>query len=303
VVEKLIEKLRSDEYITLETTPGHTPSIDSLIETLKEYDLASKVDGFSATDNPLAKLKYSALLASVRIQNEFNKPVICTMSMRDRNKIALQSDLLGANDFNVRSVLALTGDGAKMSDQPHTKGVFEGNSNLLLQMIQSFNCGMNYAGKPFSIAPKHIYPFAVSNSYAKNFTSLEKKIHNKIKNYAVGIITQPVYDIEIAKKLLDIVDSAKSEFNDDRENTELILGLFPITKLRTAQFLSAHVPGIYVPDNWIDSLTNANKISPEEERKVGLELSRNLFEDIKKLHPKIHLMTANNFDIANELLS
>ena len=82
----------------------------------------------------------------------------------------------------------------------------------------------------------------------------------------------------------------------------MILGIFPITKLRTAQFLSAHVPGIYVPQTWIDALTKASKISEDEEKKVGLELSKKLFYDINNLHPKIHLMTANNFDIASEIL-
>lgn len=302
MIESLIEKLRTSEYITLETTPGHTPTLDSLVSTIKQYDLASRVDGFSATDNPLARLKYSSLLASVRLQQEFCKPVICTMSMRDRNKIALQSDLLGANDFDVRAILALTGDSAKMSDQPNTKGVFEGNSTLLMQMIQSFNNGMSYAGKPFGIAPKPIYTFAVSNSYAKNFASLEKRLYQKVKNNAVGIITQPVFDIEIAKRLLEIFEKVTKEFSDDRAKSQLILGVFPITKLRTAQFLSSHVPGIYVPDMWVEELTIANKISENEEKKVGLELSKKLYEDIKNIHPKIHLMTANNFDIAYEIL-
>jgi 5,10-methylenetetrahydrofolate reductase len=302
VIEELITKLRDDKYLTLETTPGHTPSINTLLGKLKEYDLSSKVDGFSATDSPLARLKYSALMASIKIQSEFDKPVICTMSMRDRNKIALQSDLLGANDFDIRAILALTGDPASMSDQPHTKGVFEGNSTLLMQMIQSFNTGMDFAGKPFKESPKPIYTYAVSNSYAKNFKTIEKKLYQKVKNYSVGIITQPVFDIDIAKKLIEIFDSAKSEFSDDRAKSQLILGVFPIVRLRTAQFLASHVPGIYVPDEWIEKLTSANKISEEEERKVGLELSKNLLADIQALHPKVHLMTANNFDLANELL-
>jgi 5,10-methylenetetrahydrofolate reductase len=302
VIEDLIYKLKNDKYLTLETTPGHTPSLDPLIDKIKNYDLASRVDGFSATDSPLAKLKYSALLASIKLQSTFGKPVICTMSMRDRNKIGLQSDLLGANDFDIRAILALTGDSAKMSDQPHTKGVFEGNSTLLMQMIQSFNMGMDFAGKPLKDRPKPIYTYAVTNSYAKSFKSLEKRMYQKIKNHSIGIITQPVYDVDIAKKLLEIVDDVKSEFSDNRADAQLILGIFPITKLRTAQFLSAHVPGIFVPDEWVEKLTVANKISEQEERKVGLELSKNLFDTIKELHPKIHLMTANNFDLANELI-
>ncbi|MEA3354854.1 MAG: methylenetetrahydrofolate reductase [Campylobacterota bacterium] len=300
--ETLIKKLQEDKYITLETTPSHEPVFDNIIDKIEQYNLYKKVDGFSTTDNPLAKLKYNAMFAALKLQDSFNKPVIATMSMRDRNKIALQSDLLGANDFNVRAVLALTGDPAHMSDQPHTKGVFEGNSNMLLEIVNSFNNGMDYAGKPFKHPPKEIFPFSVVNSYAKNMKSLEKKMSKKILNRTRGIITQPVYDINNAKKLLEYFNNAKSGFADERAKSQLILGVFPITKLRTAQFLSAHVPGIYVPQNWLDALTKASKIGEEEEYKVGIELSKTLLDSIQKIHPKVHLMTANKFDVANELI-
>lgn len=300
---QLIHKLQNDNYLTLETTPSHEPSFDPIISKIKEYDLASKVDGFTTTDNPLAKLKYNSFFAAMRLQEHFGKPAIATLSMRDRNKIALQSDLLGGNDFDVRAILALTGDPAHMSDQPHTKGVFEGNSSMLLEIISSFNNGMDYAGKPFKYSPKEVYPFAVVNSYAKNFKSLEKKMYKKIASRALGIITQPIYDKENGVALLESFAAARSGFDDERAKAELILGIFPITKLRTAQFLASHVPGIYVPASWIDALTKASKIGEDEEYKVGMELSRNLFLEIQEIHPKIHLMTANRFDIASELLS
>lgn len=300
--ETLIKKLQNDNYITLETTPTHEPIFDTIIEKIAQYGLENKVDGFSATDNPLAKLKYNALFASIKLQQRFHKPVIATMSMRDRNKIALQSDLLGANDFDVRAILALTGDPAKMSDQPHAKGVFESNSNMLLKIIKSFNFGMDFAGRPFKTTPKEIYPFAVTNSYAKSFKSLEKKMHKKICEGALGIISQPVYDIQNAKELLESFENAKNDVTNDKKNAQLIFGVFPITKLRTALFLSAQVPGIHVPQTWIDKLEAAHKIGEEEEYKVGMELNKKLLSDIQKIHPKIHLMTANKFDLANELL-
>ncbi len=300
--ETLITKLQEDKYITLETTPTHEPIFDNILEKIEQYNLDKKVDGFSTTDNPLAKLKYNALFASIKLQQKFNKPVIATVSMRDRNKIALQSDLLGANDFDVRAILALTGDPAHMSDQPRAKGVFEANSNMLLEIINSFNNGMDYAGKPFKTLPKTIYPFSVVNSYAKNMKSLEKKMFKKIQNGTKGIITQPVYDLENAKELLKYFSNAKESFQDNRNKSQLIFGIFPITKLRTAQFLSSHVPGIYVPQDWIDKLTIASKISEVEERKVGMKLSCDLLQTIQDFHPKVHLMTANKFDLADELL-
>lgn len=301
MIEKLIQKLESDEkYITLEITPTHNPEISQILDSVKKYDLYKKVDGFTVTDNPLAKLKYSSILGGIKIQQEFNKPVITTISMRDRNKIALQSDLLGANDFDIRAILALTGDPARMSDQPHTKAVFEGNSNLLLEIIQSFNLGFDFAGKPFKIKPKHIYPFTVVNSFAKSKSRIAKKIEQKIANGTVGIISQPVFDIENAKWLLEIFNNEKGKFTNSK--TQLIIGIFPILKLRTAQFLSAHVPGIFVPKSWLEKLEKASKISEIEERRVGIELSQNLYQELNKIHNKFHIMTANNFDIANELL-
>ena len=296
----LKEKLR-DKYITLETTPAKLPTLDLVIEKIKKSEAYKYIDGFSTTDCPLSKLKYNSIIAAYRLQQEFKKPVIATMSMRDRNKIALQSDLLGANDLDVTHILALTGDPANMSDQPKVKAVVEGSSILLLEIIRAFNNGMDYGGKEFKIKPKPITPFSVSNSYAKNFSSIEKKIFKKVQNYSVGIITQPVYDLKIVDKLLEIKKNVVSNFNDERKEAEIILGFFPITKLKTAQFLHSHVPGIYVPQEWIEKLIKAHKISEEEEFKVGVELSKNLFKSLLKKHPKIHIMTANRFEILKEL--
>jgi len=298
---KLIEKLQNGAYITLETTPPHAAKFSSIINTLQSLGLDALVDGFTTTDNPLAKLKYNSLFAAKMLQDRFKKPVIATMSMRDRNIIALQSDLLGANEADIRAILALTGDPAKMSDQPNAKGVFEGDSSLLLDIISCFNSSIDYAGKPFLLPPETIYPFAVINSYAKNPKTLQKKIHKKISKGAIGIITQPVYDLQNAELLIKLTKEANLA-HPNKQDATLILGLFPITKLRTAQFLASHVPGINVPQIWLDKLRAANAVSAEEEFKVGFELSKNLFEQIKAIHPKIHLMTANQFELAKQIL-
>ena len=303
MIEQLIQKLHNGSYITLETTPAHSPKFSPVIDKIAELELEKYVDGFSTTDNPLAKLKYNSLFAAKMLQDRFDKPVIATMSMRDRNRIALQSDLLGANEAGIRTILALTGDPAKISDQPHAKGVFESDSTLLLDMISCFNSGIDYAGKPLAYKPDTIYPFSVINSFAKNPKTLQKKMVKKISHGTQAIITQPVYDVENAKQLLELLENAKKECDADTKKAQLVIGIFPITKLRTAQFLASHVPGINVPPLWIEQLRRAHEVSPEEEYKVGLELSKTLFEDIKELHHKIHLMTANQFRLAKELLS
>lgn len=298
--ESFIHKLRNGTYITLETTPSRSAQFAPTIEKIAALGLNKLVDGFSTTDNPLAKLKYNALFAAQMLQNRFNLPTLATMSMRDRNRIALQSDLLGSNEAGVQAILALTGDSAHYSDQPHAKGVFEGNSNLLLDIIATLNRGTDMAEQKLAAPVQEIFPFAVIDSYAKSNATLQKKMNKKVSHGAIGTITQPVYDLEIAKLLLSMMESANQEANG---SCVLILGYFPITKLRTARFLDENVPGIHVPHEWVDALEAASLISPEEEYRVGFELSKNLFDDLKALHPKIHIMTANQFELAKAILS
>jgi len=297
VFEALEEKLKNGRYVTLETTPSHSASFRPVLETIAALNLHEYVDGFSTTDNPLAKLKYNAMFAAVALQQRFGKPVLATMSMRDRNRIALQSELLGANEAGVRAVLALTGDPAKISDQKDAKGVFESDSSLLLDIITRFNAGTDLQGNPFAVVPQPILPFAVINSSARNPKSLHKKMLKKIEHGAKGIITQPVYDIDNAKLLLELMEDANRQCGTD---TRLILGLFPITKLRTAQFLDTNVPGIHVPAHWLTSLENAR--DADDAYRIGFDMSKKLYEEIMAIHPKVHLMTANQFDLAAQIL-
>jgi len=301
--EDFIQRLQSDAFLTLETTPKHSATFMPVVERIASLGLHEKVDGFSVTDSPLAKMKYSAMFASLKLQERFGKPALVTMSMRDRNKIALQSALLGANEFDLRTILALTGDPASMSDQPGAKGVFEGNSTLLLDIIKCFNGGIDYAGKPLEVRPRPIYPFAVSNAYAKNPKNLQKKMRLKLEHDALAIITQPVYSAENARMLLELFEKAKVEVGEKAKSAQLILGFFPITKLRTAQFLTAHVPGVEVPKSWHEKLFAAKNAGEEEQERVGLELSGELFATLYRMHPKMHVMAANNFALASEIIS
>lgn len=300
--ESFIHKLRHGTYITLETTPSRSAQFAPTIEKIAALGLEQLVDGFSTTDNPLAKLKYNALFAAMKLQERFGKPTLATMSMRDRNRIALQSDLLGANESNVRAILALTGDSAHYSDQPHAKGVFEGNSKLLLDIITTLNGGTDMAAQKLLAPVQKIYPFAVIDSYAKSTATLQKKMTKKVAHGAIGIVSQPVYNLENARQLLQMMEEANAA-SPHSEKCVLVLGFFPITKLRTARFLDENVPGIYVPQAWVEALEAASLISPEEEYRVGFELSKNLFEELKALHPKIHIMTANQFELAKAILS
>lgn len=302
--DQFCETLCSDKpYITVEVNPPHGASVSGILDAIREAGLQEKVTGFSVTDNPLAKLKMSGVLSAIKLQQTFNKPVIATMSMRDKNKLSLQSTLLGANDFDLRCILALTGDPAKYSDQPEVKGVLERDSTLLLSIIYHLNRGVDYSNKALKPLPKPIYPFAVSNSYARNMKSLQKRIIKKLDYGARAIITQPVYDMENAKELLELFEEAKSlSIRDTAKDAQLILGQFPIVRSRTANFIDDKVPGISVPKDIIDEMNLAAMDGEDKEQEVGFALSKKIFDDVMQAHGKVHLMTHNRFDLCSQLI-
>ena len=302
--KRFCEKLHSNKlFVTVEITPPHGASMDKTIEKIEKSGIDKKVDGFSVTDNPLAQLKMSSILSAIKVQQTFEKPVIATVSMRDRNKLSLQSSLLGANDFDLRLILALTGDPAKLSDQPEVKGVLERDSTLLLSIIYRLNNGVDYSNKPLKPAPKPIYPFAVSNAYAKDYKTLQKRMLKKLNYGARAIITQPVYDLENAKRLLEIFAEAKEQsIRESSKEAELIFGQFPAVRARTVNFIADNVPGIKVPKKIIDEMNLAAMDGKEREEEIGLEISKETFQSIASLHPKLHLMTHNRFELCKKIL-
>jgi len=146
-----------------------------------------------------------------------------------------------------------------------------------------------------------VVSLALNRVFAKNPKTLLKKFIKKLDHGALGVITQPVFDPQNALELLELFEEAKKLSGNPKG--VLILGLFPITRLKTAQFLASHVPGIHVPKTWLDTLYDAHMHGEAEEEKRGFEMSKALFESIKAIHPKIHLMTANRFTLAKDLLT
>lgn len=287
-IESIVEKIHSTSpFFSLEINPKLSAKIkDENIDELKSFD---KIDAFVVTDSPLARFKPSSILSSIKLQNILQKPIICTLSMRDRNSIALCGDILAANELGLRLFLALTGDNIKNSDCDSIKGVFESNSSKLATIIDDLNNGIAINKKPLIEKVQRIYHFAVINSYSNNQQSIKNKILKKISsNNISALYSQPIYSKDRAEFLLSSIDEANTSFGT---NTALVLGFFAVTSYKTAIFLRDKLPGVYIPDKWIESLYIASQKGIEEEQKVGLELSLKLFDDLKKVHNKFHLMS------------
>ena len=299
MLEQFITKLKSNEpFLSVEVSPSLSSTIGrGVIDELESLKIA---DCFICTDSPLARLKPSSILSSIKLQNALKKPMICTLSMRDRNSIALCGDILGANEFGLRAFLSLSGDGVKNGDCAGAKGVFEESSLKLGRIIDGLNQGIAANGKTLKDSVETIYNFSVINSYANNTESLKKKMLKKLSNSAVqGLFTQPVFSLEAARFLLESMESINKDLG---QNCVMILGFFPVLSYKVALFLRDKLPGVYIPDEWVQKLEKASMKGKEVERKVGLELSRELFADLQTLHNKFHFMSANKPSLLREFV-
>lgn len=295
MIESVIAKLESNKpFLSIEVAPSLSSEISNdTIDTLLSLKCA---DSFVCVDSPLARLKPSSILSSIKLQNALNKPLICTLSMRDRNSIALCGDILGANSFNLRIFLSLTGDSINHGDCVESKGVFESSSLRLAKIIDGLNNGVAINGKALKAPIKRIYNCQVINAYANNPQSLQTKMLKKLSNAPLtALFTQPVYSKDDAQFLLESISSANAACGT---NTALVLGFFPVLSKKVALFLRDKLPGVYIPKDWIAKLEGAK--DAKEEQKIGLELSQSLFASLKTLHNKFHFMSANKPSLIRE---
>lgn len=300
-VENFIKKLENnDEYsFTLEISPQAKYDLSYIEEKINNSNIQNYVDAFVVTDSPFANIKISPILAAIQLQQKLNnnKPFIATQTMRDKNSIALQNDLIGANYFDIRMILAVTGDAVANGNQKQAKGVFEGNSNLLIDIIKNLNKSKSLGEFTFKEPLKPIYPFCVINSYAKNDDSLKVRLAKKANSGVKAIFTQPIYEVERLEFLLKCIDELPL-----KEKPILVPGFFPVLTYKTAYFIYYKLSGSYIPEKWLSKLKKASDKSEEEERKTAIELSTKLFEDMLKIHKKMHIMSLNNYEFVVDLL-
>lgn len=344
----IVKKAKSSETNNTATQNALSKNLDSKISTHKT--LNEKVDAFVCTDSPLARFKPSSILSSIKLQNALSKPLICTLSMRDRNSIALCGEILAANEFDLRAFLTLTGDPIKLGDCIESKAVFEENSLKLGRIIEDLNSGVALNGKSLSALPRKIYNFVVMNSYANNPASLKTKLKRKLLNSEIcAFFTQPIFTQKSAEFLLESLDSAKREIiegdldiyrasknanqspkqqsmgdftqycnkncsqdvpsqsshnlaQETIQNTQMIFGFFPCLSFKVALFLRDKLPGVFIPQEWLEKLESASAKGKEYEQEVGLTLSHKVWEDLQALHPKIHFMSSNHIEILREFV-
>ncbi len=263
---------QKDVVITVEYNPPRGLQVN--LSNIRE--VSNIIDGVNVTDCPMASLRMSSIVASYIIQNEIGLPTIFNLTCRDRNVLALQSDLLGAWSLGLRSVLAIGGDAIKNVPE---RNVYHTNTYQLIKLISNLNNGKNIDNQNID-SKTDFFIGVASNVYSKfNSNGIRNRLKRKCEIGSKFVITQPIYSIES----LDYFLEASKDIDILK-----IIGIFPITNIKTALYLNKYVQGISIPKELISRLESAKDQKIEgfrfEESVVEKIVKRGYAKEIKGMH-------------------
>ncbi len=204
------------------------------------------VDSVNVTDNQTGVVRLSSLAACVILKKEGLDPVL-QMVTRDRNRIALQSDILGASALGIRNILCLSGDHQSFGNQPQAKGVFDVDSIQLVSLLRRMRDEGVILGGDKLTEPPDLFIGAVANPFADPFTYRAVRLGKKVAAGAEFIQTQCIYNLTRFKEWMDQVKELGIH-----EKVYILGGITPLKSARMAEYMSKQVAGMDIPDEIID---------------------------------------------------
>jgi len=286
----LHKKLHEGGFVfTAETTPPDASSKEVLLEKTKP--LKDVADAVNVTDSPGAKVHMSALTAAIILAQNNIDPIL-QITVRDRNRLALQGDLVGASALGVHNVLCLSGDDPKGGDQPETKPVFDINSLALVATAEMMRTEKKFpSGRVIDPAPKLFIGGAEVPS--KGLPDV-KKITNKINTGVNFFQTQYVFETSKLKDYMKVLEDSGL-----LEKTYFLIGLGPFASAKSAKWMNDNLFGVDVPDEIVKRLEQA-KDAKNESKKICLELIE-AFKEIKGVNG-VHLMGHKKEEVIAEII-
>ena len=275
----LREKIESNQFIVCGEI-GQPQSCDGDIIRAKSKHFKSYVDAVNITDNPSAVVKLSSM-ASAKILLEEDIEPIMQMTCRDRNRLAIQSDLLGAAALGIKNILCLTGDYQKFGDHPEAKGVFDLDSIQLIATVANLNKGFLLSGMEMKKATEFLIGGA-ANPFAKPFEMRLIRLYKKIEAGAKFIQTQPVFDMDLFTRWLE--EAVKMGLH---EKCAILAGVMPVKSAHVLEYMKEEVPGVKIDEEYINRMKNTK--DPKEE---GVKIAVETIQALKSLKGirGVHLM-------------
>jgi methylenetetrahydrofolate reductase (NADPH) len=270
---KLSEVLQNGDFvITSEIGPPKGVDTEPMLEEAEH--LRDRVTAINVTDQQSSVMRLGSL-AVCRLLKEREIEPIFQMTCRDRNRIALQSDLLSAAALGIQNVLCLTGDYVSLGDHPDAKPVFDLDSVSLLYAAKQLMEGHDLSGTELSGDPDFCLGAVVSPA-AEPLEPQLIKMERKVCAGACFFQTQAVFD---AEQFARFVDQAK------HFSTPILVGIIPLKSAGMARFMNRNVAGVNVPEKLIEEMANAT-----DRLAKSVEISARLIRDMKDLCQGVHLM-------------
>lgn len=287
---RLQEKLAAREFVVsveLDPPKGLNPA-----KILEGAAMLQKVgvDFINIADSPMARVRMGCIALARLIQDHLGIETIIHFTTRDRNLMALQSELLGAHALGIRNILSLTGDPLHVGDYPNTTGVWDLDSVGLIQVLRRMNEGHDAAGSSIGAQASFHIGTALNLNMTEQETEQEiDKYRRKIEAGAHFIMTQPIYELARLERFL-----ARA----GKPPIPMLLGCIPLHSSRHAEFLHNEVPGITIPDDVRSRMRAAGDQGHEE----GLKLAQELLTSARGMIQGVYLMPSyGRYDVVSKL--
>lgn len=270
------EALNSKKFlVTAEIGPVKGTDVKEMIEDAEL--IKDKVDAINVTDLQSSVMRLGSM-AVCHLLKDIGIDPILQMTCRDRNRLALQSDLLSAWVLGIKNVLALTGDHPALGDHPQAMAVFDLDSVSLLKVISRLNKGFDMAGNQLKGATDFL-PGAVVNPGADTEAALEMqiiKMEKKIEAGARFFQTQGIYDLDLFEKFMKRIEGFK---------TTVLGGVILLKSAGMARFMNKNVAGVFVPEPLIKKMEEA-----KDKVKTSVSIAARLIKGMKDLCQGVHIM-------------
>ena len=274
---------------------GPPRSADAEVIRKKAKILKGHVDAFNITDGQTAVVRMASWAAAIIGKEEGLEPIV-QMTCRDRNRIALQMDVLGIAALGINNMLCLTGDHQKFGNHPAARGVYDLDSIQLVRMVKDmrdekkFQCGDEMAVEP------RLFIGAAENPFADPFEFRVTRLAKKVEAGADFIQTQIIYNVDkFAEWMKGVRDRGL------HERVKILAGVAPIKSMGAARYMKTRVPGMDVPDSVIERLQGITK---EQVSREGIKLCVDIINQVRQIEgvAGIHLMAIEWEEVVPEIV-
>ena len=288
-MSKLQESLEQGKFtITGEVGPPKGVDLEHCMDKEVSY-IKDRVVAINVTDNQSSVMRISSLSICTLLARQELEPIL-QITARDRNRLAIQGDILGGYVLGIRNILALTGDHNSAGDHPESKPVFDLDSVSILTAMNSLKNGKDLAGQELEGVPGDIFCGAIVTPGADPIEMQLIKMERKIEEGAQFFQTQAIYDSKVFENFMDKASKYK---------VPVLCGIVIIKSAGMANYMNNFVPGVQVPDSMITPLKETSK---EDRPKKSIELMAEFIKEVKPMCQGLHIMAMGWEKYVPELL-